>query len=566
MNRMSRLSFVIPLALGAGLLGATARAAPDEALTQVHFDVDKDGLKWTGPCSAAFWPAGDTKAEAPLYEQPTLDEPGEVAPGRYDAVVSCPSTEGALATTIAIDARRGDVRKRVKLRPAFLLVRVLRDGEEVPAEIVVTDADGHVVQRGRDKVALPVPPGKLSVLARLEKKVSGRPIMGAVRVVTREGKKTSETVDTSDGTLVLTVTNNSKPAEGIGHLRLPKSGERLVEVQSDQDALVPPGTYDLATQLSTSHDFAEEVKRNVTIRPGKVVKVRVDHKTGLLEPQLTLDGRPLADDEDAEVELFLGSAPSPFNTLAKGEGATLAPGRYRVKARLQNQKLDDGSPYEAEADVRVSARRTARVKLDLRAARLDVVTKLGGQPSALEVAVFRPNGEAPLVTRKGDESGAVSFALPEGSYRLTATLDAPQGLVVTEARVYLKEGPPTRKVLDLDVGKALVQVFERGVAVPAEVLFFQQGAAAPLLSVAAGQEAYLPPGSYALAVRRGGATRSFAPIQVAAGRTAERQVELLARVQGDEGQPAPAAASAAPPTTKPPADKAPEEMPAGEEP
>lgn len=562
MKRMGRLSSFGTAALVAGLVALSASARADEGpLHEVSIDVDKDGLKWTDPCTAALWPADDPSGEASPYEG-GVEEPVEVKPGRYVAVVSCPSTEGALAGTVAVDARRGDVKKRVKLRPAFLLVRVLRDGEEVPAEVVVTDATGQVVQRGRDKVALPVPPGKLSVLARLEKKVSGRAIMGAVSVVTREGKKSTETVDTSDGTLVLTVTNNGKPAEGIGHLRLPRSGERLVEVEADQDALVPPGTYDLATQLSSSHDFAEVVKRNVTIRPGKVTKVRVDHKTGLLEPLLTLEGRPLADDEDAEVELFLGAAPNPFNTLAKGELATLAPGKYRLRALLKGRTLDDGSLYEAEGEARVGARGKARVKLDLGAARLDVVTKLGGQPSQLEVAVFRPNGAAPLVTRKTDDQGAVRFSLPEGSYRLTATLNAPQGLVVTEARVFLKEGPPTRKVLDLDVGKALVQVFERGVAVPAEVLFFQEGAAAPILSVAAGQEAYLPPGSYALAVRRGGATRSFAPIRVAAGRTAERQVELLARVQADEGAPAPAKAQATPPAAAPDDDG---EMPEGEE-
>ncbi len=555
--------FTLLLVGALALLGATPAAA--EETRSVSIAVDKDGLKWDGPCSASFFRAGETGAEGVVLEHPDTAEPAELAPGRYDVVVSCPSSEGALATTLSVDARRGNVSPRVRLRPAFLLVQVLRDGKEVAAEIVVADKSGHEVQRGRDKVVLPVPAGKLSVLARLDKKVSGRPILGALTVTTREGKKLVEEVDTSDGTLVLALTNNGKPAEGVGALRLPKSGERLVEVQADQDAPVPPGTYDLVTQLSTSHDFSEVVKRNVTIRPGKVVKVRVAHKTGEVTPLVTLEGRPLADDEDVEVELFLGAAPKPFNTLQKGEVATLAPGKYRLKARLLGKKLDDGSAYEGEADARVSARRNAKVQIDLAAAELDVVTKIGGQAKKLEVAVFRPSGEAALSTKSTDDEGQVRFSLAPGRYRVTATLNAPQGLVVTEASVFLKYGRPTRKVLDLDIGSALVQVFERGVAVPAEVLFFQEGASAPLLSVAAGQQAYLPPGSYALAVRRGGATRSFAPIRVAAGRTAERQVELLAKVQADTGEPPPAKASATPPpTTTPP--KLPEEMPAGEEP
>lgn len=559
MKRMGRASVVGFFALFASVFGgapalASNADAPERTVT---LEVDKEGLRWTGPCRASFFVAGQTGAEGIALEHPDVREPATLPAGRYDAVVACPSTEGELANVVAVDLTRKDASVRVRLRPAFLVVRVVRDGEEVPAQILVTDAKGHEVQRGKDKVALPVPAGKLTVLARLDKKAGSRPIMGSLSVVTREGQKNSETVDTSDGTLVLSLTNNGKAAEGIGHLRMPRSLERLVEIEADQDALVPPGTYDLATQLSSSHDFAEVVQRNVTIRPGKVTKVRVDHKTGQLEPLLTVGGRPLASDEDAEVEVFLGAAPKAFNTLAKGEVATLAPGKYRVKARLKGQTLDDGSPYEAEANATVAARGKARVKLDFGAAFLEVTTQLGGEPSALDVAVYRPNAEAPLVSRKADASGLARFTLPEGSYRVTATLNAPQGHVVTESRVFLKEGAPTRKVLDLDVGRAVVQVFEGGVAVPAEVLFFQEGAAAPLLSVPAGQEAYLPPASYALAVRRGGATRSFAPIRVAAGRLAERQVELLARVQADEGEPAPQTGTNAPAT---------DDMPEGEEP
>lgn len=546
---------LIVACLSLSLLPMAARA---ETSRSVSFTVDKDGLKWSGPCSASFFAAGKSGAEGIVLEHPDVAEPASLPAGRYDVVVSCESTEGALATTVLVDARARDVSKTVRLRPAFLLMRVVRDGEEVPAEIVVTDKDGHEVQRGRDKVALPVPPGKLSVLARLEKKVSGRPILGSVSVTAREGKKTTETVDTSDGTLVLTVTNNGKPAEGIGALRLPKGGERLVEVQADQDAPVPAGTYDVVTQLSQSHDFSEAVKRNVTIRPGKVVKLRVDHKTGQLAPKVTFEGRPLSDDEDVDVELFLGSAPKAFNTLQKDEIATLAPGHYRVLARLKGKKLDDGSAYEGEADVRVTARRTTSVKLDISPAVLEVATKLGGKPKPLDVAVYRPNGEAPLATKKASDTGDVRFELAPGSYRVTATLTAPQGSVVTEGRVFLQEGKNARKVLDLSVGTAVVQVFEGGVAVPAEVLFYQEGASAPILSVPAGQEAYLPPGPYAIGVKRSRKSHSFAPILVVAGRAAERQVELLAKVQADTGTPVPAEASAAPPSAPP------GEMPAGE--
>jgi hypothetical protein len=80
----------------------------------------------------------------------------------------------------------------------------------------------------------------------------------------------------------------------------------------------------------------------------------------------------------------------------------------------------------------------------------------------------------------------------------------------------------------------VVQVFEAGVAVPAEVRFFAslkngKPDGDPVLSVPAGAEALLPPGIYALVVVRKADTRVFSDVKIAASRTYERTVDLSAK-------------------------------------
>ncbi|HEY4222075.1 MAG TPA: hypothetical protein VGO62_12050, partial [Myxococcota bacterium] len=128
-----------------------------------------------------------------------------------------------------------------------------------------------------------------------------------------------------------------------------------------------------------------------------------------------------------------------------------------------------------------------------------------------------------------------------------AILKAPQGNVVTAHDVSLALGSKLAVKLNVDVGTAMVQVFENGVAVPAEVRFYKPDAAKPaapaagespeqagprgdpVLAVPAGQDALLPPGAYALVVVRGGVTKVFSEIKVVAGKTAERTVDFKAQ-------------------------------------
>jgi hypothetical protein len=508
---------------GVALAAALALAAAGDV--ELKLDVNKDGLKWTGACKATVFHADKYDGDAQVLSHDDVSEPLSLSAGAYHVVVSCPSTEGNLALTVPVRATGRSVNKRVKLRPGFVLTEVFREDVPTDAHLTFIDKHGREVQQGQVKVAIPVAPGRYTLHAQVATKKGQRPVMGTTSITVRAGKKIKPVVDTSDGKLLIELRNNGKKVEGVGALRLPRTPKRLREIGSDQETAASPGTYDLITQISDSHDFAEVVKKDVTIRPGKTTRVKVNHTTGQLAPRLVRDGRTLKD-TPASVELFLGAAPNSFNTLDAGEIATLQPGRYRVRAKLSKEKLDDGSLVEGEATATVRARQKATVKIDLSAANLEVKTSLGGEAKALKVEVFKEGGKAPVAKKKSDAKGAASFRLPPGKYRVAAVLKATQGPVLAEQKVLLKRGRTAKKKLDLEVGRAVVQVFEDGIAVAAEVLFYAGAAAEPILGVPAGQDAYLPAGSYTLSVRRRGKVRTFAPIRVAPGRVVERQVEL----------------------------------------
>ncbi|MFZ9888457.1 MAG: hypothetical protein ACO3JL_13225 [Myxococcota bacterium] len=524
------------LLLATASLFAAAAHATDIEPRQVRFRIERHGLQFTAPCSARFYQGNDGESQLAL-EHPDVEAPATLPAGRYDVLVSCASTEGVLTRGTTVDLRRGAGTIRLRLAPAFLLVRVLRDGKEVAADIVIQDEERREVQRGRDKMALPVPPGSLHIIASVNVGEGSRPLVSTRTVTTREGHKSVETFDTSDGSLVVFLRENGKAAAGACVLRLPKTRTALLELRVGQEQRVPPGTYEVVTQLESSHDFREGVRRNVVVRPGKTTRVYSDHVTGRLSPRVTEGGRPLDDDRRAVVELFLSAAPDPFNTLAPGDDAVLAPGTYRVMARLDGAALDDGTAPSAETKVRVSANARTVAPLDLDIARLEVRASVGGAPRPLAVSLLRGGAEVPVAASNTDDAGLAVFRLPSGNYRTRVTLRLPQGDISEEAPVRLRSGSVTRHRVNLALGAATVQVFEDGVAVSAKVQFFRAGAAAPALVVGAGEEAWLPPGRYSLSVLRKGEDHAFAELQVVEGRHVERQLELLVTSDDTGGAP-----------------------------
>lgn len=501
--------------------GAAAEGAPPEG--NVRFQVAPEGLRYTGPCSVTVFPADPRDASlAEELAHEDLDAPLRLPYGSYEWRAACPSTEGTLRRTQALRVGEPEVRARMALRPAFLLARVVRDGAEVPAAIEVRDAFGRLVQEGRDKAVLPVPPGPLRVVARVDVPgdAAGRPPSAALEVQAKQGTKRTVQLDASDGELQVDVRENGRPAEAVLALRLPGEALRVLEFAPGERVPVSPGTYDVVSQLAGAHDFAEQVKRKVRVPPRGRVALTLHHDTGTLLPEVRLPGAAVAPDltpEGLEVQLFHPGALQPFNALALEDAATLSPGRYRVVARALRATLDDQSPWRAEAEAVVKKGAVQRVELRFSWATLTLHTSLAGQLRPMEVRVFRPGAEAPVLARQSGSAGRLDLRLPPGGWRVEVLHRTPGGELSTAQEVTLRPSAGREVTLDLDVVPVTVQVMQEGFAVAAEVSFQVPRAAAPFRTLRAGEEDYLPPGRYVLRVHRRGQTFTFPPVELASG-------------------------------------------------
>lgn len=500
-------------------------AATDPTVT---LELAKGGdVVWQGTCSAEAFPRDGDGASTTV---PDVVQPFSLPTGSWDLVVACPSAEGVVKKAVPLVIKSDDVTARVSLAPGFLLVNVLRFDTPVSAEVTVLDERGREVARGKERAVMPLEPGRVRVVAKLDD--GGRPVLGnaAATIVTK--KRTDVTVDTTDGELVVLLTDNGKKAGGVAALRQPGGTTRLVELRAGEKGQAPPGTYDLVTQLEDAHDFGEVVTRGVIINPGKSTTRTVAHKTGLARPRVLVEGRAVTD--KVEIDLYALGASAPFNTVAAGETLKLQPGKVRLVARLLERTLDDGTSLSGDVTTSVPAGGSAAPTIELGAARLDVTTTVGKKPAGLDVALTLVGAEAPAASKRADPDGKASFTVSTGKYQVRAALKAQQGEVVTQKQVTLRTGGRLGLALDLDIGTAVVQVFEGGVAVPAEVRFYGERkdaapATEPFLAVPAGADALLPPGIYTLGVKRDGKERRFSELRVAAGRTVERTVDLSAK-------------------------------------
>ena len=229
------------------------------------------------------------------------------------------------------------------------------------------------------------------------------------------------------------------------------------------------------------------------------------------------DGKPATD--KVEIDLYARGGAAPFNTVAAGETLKLQPGKVRMVARLLERTLDDGTSLSGEATVSVPAGGAVSPSIELAAARLDVVTTVGKKPQALEVSLVAVGAEAAAAKKRTDVEGAASFSISAGKYNVRAALLAPQGEVVTQKQITVRAGARLGLKLDLDIGTANVQVFDGGVAVPAEVRFYTELKAGkpdgePFLAVPAST---MPcPQRLCARGQAQGASRLFSEIRVAA--------------------------------------------------
>lgn len=535
------------------LASLLALAAADGDVT-LRLEINKNGdLRWKNqPCTATVY-----------LKDGTTNEFGDaaefaVAKGPVDAVIACAAAEGTLKKSLKLNATK-DQTIKFPIDPGFLTATIEREGRVSVGEIVVYDDSDHEILRGRDRTVLALPAGNVRVVAIVDKATAGtsRDIRGEQRAKINANQKTELKLDASDGELLVTVTENGRPAKALVALRAPGSNNRTVELTPGTAVSVPAGTWDVVSQLEDAHDFREQLTKGVVITPHKRTTKAIAHSTGKLVavvdlPKKAADaaGTP-AESPPAEqgggyvVDLLLPGASAAFNQIDPNSEARLTPGKYVVRC-TKDVTLDDGTKPVATVTANVSAGGTTRVVVNPAVAHVDVEVRVGGEAKPLPVDLTLPGASAALVSRTADAKGMASFDVAPQQVTLSTTLTTPHGPLVQKKQLALKAGQ-NRVRLDIDVGTVVVQVIDAGTAVAGDVGFYTrlkkgQPDGEPTLVVKAGEEAYLPPGIYTLAVKRKGEQKLFGEVKVAAGRLVERSLdwtpppspEELAKKKADE--------------------------------
>ena len=497
-----------------------AKAAPKNVAFTL--EVKRSGLDYEGDCVAKFFKENN-KSDSPDVVQRNLSAKTELKSGRYQVQLECGSSEGTLTQTFEFDILR-DMKKSVRLKPGFAIVRVLRDKQEVPATLTFYDRFGRVVQKGRDLSPLPLPPGAIRVIARVDKKAleksdamrrNKRELLGSSAFKVRAGKKTKVRTDTSDGKLLVKTLHNGKSASASVSLRLPGTRREVARFVSGKSATVPPGVYDAVTRLDEAYDFHEE-KTRVTIKPRKTTRAKTSHQSGGLRVRVLKNGKAIKD--EVTLELFLGAAPESFNSMTQNDVAILGAGTYRVAAQV--------GAVRAEKSVKVRTRKKSLLTLDLSPAFVDITTTMGKTKSPMRIEI-EDDRKKIVAKKRTSKEGTLSLELQPGDYRLRAFYKSAQGVLKEEARFEVKKAKRSKSDIVFEYGRALVQVFERGVSVPAEVAFYREEAQDPLLKTQAGKEVFLPTGRYEVVVSRNAYTRNFSGVGIALGELSERQIDWL---------------------------------------
>ncbi len=498
------------------LLALAAASADNVTLT---LEVTKGGdLRWKKdlPCQADIVAKDGSVTHA--------DNAAEllVVPGAVDVVVACAAQEGTLRKTVRVNATK-DQKLKVSFAPGFLTAAIVREEKLSVGDVVVYDSYDHEIARGRDRTVLPVDAGAVRVVVVIDKATAGttRDVRGEQRASVRLGQKTELKIDASDGDIVVNVVENGRPAKALVALREPGSSNRVVELTPGKATSVPSGTWDLVSQLEDAHDFRELLTKGVVVNGHKTTTRLLSHTTGKLVPVV-------AAAEGVVVDLLLPGADKAFNQIEPNSEARLTPGKYIVRA-TRDLALDDGTKPVAQATVNIAAASTSRVNLNPAVAHVDVDVRVGGEPQPLQVSLTLPGASAPLASRPADAAGKASFDLAPQIVIVSTSLPTAHGALDVKKQLGLKAGV-NRARLDIDVGHVVVQVIDGGAAVTAEVAYFQRLKSgkpdgAPVVVVKAGEEAFLSPGIYVLAVKRKGEQRLFGELKVASGRLVERALE-----------------------------------------
>jgi hypothetical protein len=436
----------------------------------------------------------------------------ELTPGPVVLVVSCDAKEGPVRRSLRVDVRKPQTLK-VTLAPGFVVATIDQGGTKTAGTIVVYDDNDIEVARGADRKALAVNAGSVRIVGLIDRG-SGRSVRGEAKAVIKPGARAEATVDVADGELLVTVTENGRPSKALVSLRVPGETAHFMELVPGEAAAVPSGTWEVLSQLADSHDFREQSTRAVVVTPHKRTTRAINHVTGTV----TMKTVPT---QGVLIELFQPDAQTPFNQLDPGTAARLSPGRYMIKGTEEARVLDDGSKPTVTVNQTVTGGQTT-LTLTPTVATLDVDVRLGKAARALPVRVAFPDAAEAFVTRSADDAGRVRFLVSPAKVVVSTRLESAHGPIEVNKAIDVRGGT-NRVQLILDVGAVVHQVMDAGVAAVATVSYTKKPArksdapGEPLVTVKAGETAWLAPGVWLMTVERRGERRSFGEVKVVAG-------------------------------------------------
>mgnify|MGYP001239757845 CR=1 FL=1 len=508
-----------------------------EEFATVSVQITKEELKYTKPCTWSVFEQATYGLPKSFSEEIKVEETENVPKGNYLATVSCPSTEGTLRQTKAFKVEEFQTRVDLSFRmvPSFLLVEVSRDEKQLSSAVWVYDQWGMRIANGIDHAIIVVPAEKIWVYARPDNEGEAqRPNEAAIGVkasgqlVMRPNQKSVLSLDVTPAFLKVKLKNNGRKAKGVITL-LTRGGKPVLDWESASEVEVPPGSYQIKTQLDNSHDFRPKILRNIKILPGKKKSVVIDHPTGSVRATAVLNGKRVKPGhphyDDIEIALHRAGVPTGFNSVASGERATLSPGTYDLIAQMKEKTLDDGMPWQYVKTVDVDSRGDYSFSLDLTPSLLVLETVLGEEGSAVLVSLLRLDDDIKVIESHTDHRGKAVFSLTPGGYRLQANPNPSNPELIQEQLIDVKKGQQLDVRMEIPLGKVMVQVFnEEGVALWCDVGLFRDGASKPLWTFKGGEEIWVPTGAYEVQVRYKSGRHSFGTIRVGAGRTAERKV------------------------------------------
>jgi hypothetical protein len=274
--------------------------------------------------------------------------------------------------------------------------------------------------------------------------------------------------------------------------------------------------------LESSYDFEGKRLKGIEVRPGKLAKQTVGFVAGTLRADARILGEPVP----AKVYLYLPNGLDYFNFFSSGQGIDLSPGRYRLRAIL-----DESVPYTAarptdlgvERSVSISAGGRATASFDFTPGALVVSALKNGKPAQAALTIWTQKPRVRLLNGAADET----LAIAAGVYDVDVLYPNGRGGDLVQIKgVTVATGATARRSVNIERGSITVDSYDQGTRVDAEIRFYKKSSKDPFAVVRGGDAAELPPGVYEIEMVYGDRSRWVSAMRVTPGSWEVRKVEL----------------------------------------